>query len=53
MAIENIAAWGDTDVFPLPPENHAFFDRPDEVVALLDTLHRNFRNWANDDPPIN
>jgi hypothetical protein len=53
MAIDNIAAWGDTDVFPLPPENHVFFDRPDDVVALLDDLHANYQDWVNQDGPIN
>jgi hypothetical protein len=53
MAVDNVAAWGDTDVFPLPPENHVFFDRPDDVVALLDDLHANFQDWVNQDGPIN
>jgi Reverse transcriptase (RNA-dependent DNA polymerase) len=53
MAIDNIAAWGDTDVFPLPPENHAFFDRADDVVELLDDLHTNFQDWVNQHGPIN
>jgi hypothetical protein len=53
IAVENIAAWGDTDVFPLPPENHVFFDRTDDVVSLLDAMHANFQARVNADAPIN
>jgi hypothetical protein len=35
LAVRNIARWGDTDVFPFAPENHAFHDRHDEIVNLL------------------
>ncbi len=53
MAVENIAAWGDTDVFPLPPENHVFFDRADDVVDLLDHMHGNFQSWRDTNHPVN
>jgi Reverse transcriptase (RNA-dependent DNA polymerase) len=53
MAVDNIAAWGDTDVFPLPPENHTFFDLPEKVVALLEDLHGDFESWRDSYGPIN
>jgi len=53
MAVDNIASWGDTDVFPLPPENHVFYDRPEDIVALLDDIHRNFAARRDANPPIN
>jgi len=34
FAVENIAGLGSTEVFPLPIENHVFFDRTDSAVAL-------------------
>jgi hypothetical protein len=45
IAVDNISHWGDTDVFPLPSENHVFFDRRDDVVALLVQLHAQFDSW--------
>lgn len=53
QAVENIAAWGDTDVFPLPFENRVLFDRTDEVVELLSTVHADFEAWLDDEPPEN
>lgn len=50
QAVENIAAWGDTDVFPLPFENRIFFDRTDEVVDLLSEVHAEFDAWLDDEP---
>jgi hypothetical protein len=38
-AIANIANHGDTDVFPLPFENLAFFDKPTGVVDILKSIH--------------
>jgi hypothetical protein len=52
-AVSNIAAWGDTDVFPLPPENHVFFDRTDEVVKLLRKLHSAYGTSRDKQPPVN
>jgi Reverse transcriptase (RNA-dependent DNA polymerase) len=37
-AVANIANWGDTDVFPLPIENHVFRDSPDPIVDLLSEM---------------
>jgi hypothetical protein len=53
IAVQNISTWGDTDVFPLPPENFVFFDKQDEVVALLMGSHASFATWRDDDPPEN
>jgi reverse transcriptase-like protein len=53
MAVNNIASGGDTDVFPLPPENSLFFDRADEAVAILDDLHTNFDKWKAENGPVN
>jgi hypothetical protein len=41
-AVRNIAAHGDTDVFPYPLENHWFHDEEDMVVVLLRALDDNF-----------
>lgn len=38
-AVQNIAKYGDTDVFPFPVENHTFFDRTEEVVKILLKMH--------------
>ena len=35
LAIKNISAFGDTDVFPVPLEKHWFGDRPEVVMKLL------------------
>jgi hypothetical protein len=48
-----VATWGDTDVFPLPPENHVLFDKTDDIVALLEKIHSNFSSWSDDNPPDN
>jgi hypothetical protein len=41
-AVDNIANWGDTDIFPLPVENHVFHDIPEKVTDLLSNLASNF-----------
>ena len=35
LAIKNITSFGDTDIFPLPFENHTLFDRQSQFVTLL------------------
>ena len=42
QAVDNIANWGDTDLFPLPIENHVLHDMADSVVALLTDMADNF-----------
>jgi hypothetical protein len=34
-SLKNIAAHGDTDIFPFPFETHVFFDRLDDCCTLL------------------
>jgi hypothetical protein len=53
MAVQNIASGGDTDVFPLPPENSLFFDRTDDVVAILGELHADLARWRSTYGPVN
>ena len=49
----NIAAWGDTDVFPFPIENHVLFDQQVEVVDLLGKISTDFTQTLAATPPIN
>ena len=37
-ALQNIAEWGDTDIFPFPVDNHFMFDCGAELATLLETL---------------
>jgi hypothetical protein len=53
QAVANIAALGDTDVFPLPVEGHVFHDRPADVVALLEDFHDNFDDRLASVGPVN
>jgi hypothetical protein len=41
-ALANITAFGDTDVFPYPVENHVFFDARADTIALLETIDSTF-----------
>lgn len=56
FAVENIAKYGDTDIFPHPIERNIFFDKKDKVVELLLKI---FDSCGKDDdlleqmPPIN
>ena len=51
-AIDNVANWGDTDIFPLPIENHVFHDMPDRIVPLLSGMSSNFDSEINKFPVI-
>ena len=51
-AIQNIATFGDTDVFPFPIERHIFFDEADETLDLLKKIHSEFNDFLNKYPPI-
>lgn len=44
LAIKNIAAYGDTDIFPFPIENHLFHDKPDKVCEVLQQIDKDFAN---------
>ena len=35
LAVQNVIKHGDTDIFPFPFENHAFFDKESETVELV------------------
>jgi hypothetical protein len=51
-ALRNIAAYGDTDIFPRPFETHIFFDRPDESRAKLLEIHNSFERSLASRPPF-
>jgi hypothetical protein len=53
LAVENIGALGDTDVLPLPIDNHILFDEKERVVELLCELHDEFTTALVDEPPQN
>lgn len=42
LAVKNIAAFGDTDVFPVPLEKHWFSDEPDIVFELLSKIREDY-----------
>jgi hypothetical protein len=50
-AIANVIRHGDTDIFPFPVENHIFFDKPAETLALLQDIHRDFEGYMSRHPP--
>lgn len=41
-AVRNVAAHGDTDIFPFPFEGHMFHDVPDDCVRILAGIHADF-----------
>lgn len=52
LAVRNIARYGDTDVFPLPLENHWFYDEEDTVVQLLTQIDEGFDEWVRRYPVL-
>jgi hypothetical protein len=52
-AVANITKYGDTDIFPFPIENHVFFDKTEEVVALIKRWNENVRVSLATNPPQN
>jgi hypothetical protein len=42
LAIKNVAAFGDTDVFPAPIEKHWFGDEPVAVLGQLRKIRDNY-----------
>ncbi len=52
-AISNITTHGDTDIFPLPIENHVFFDKTKDVVELRLDLDHHFSDRLAQFPPSN
>lgn len=53
MAIQNVIKHGDTDIFPFPFENHAFFDKQADAVKLVIEYNRKFEQYLNQYPPKN
>jgi hypothetical protein len=51
-AIANVIRHGDTDIFPFPIENHVFFDKRGDCVALLNDIHRDFEGSLSRYPPV-
>ncbi len=52
-AIQNIANFGDTDIFPFSFEQHIFHDRPDLLQKALEKLHADFDAELAKNPPVN
>ncbi len=53
LAVQNVIKHGDTDIFPFPFENHAFFDKETEAVELVTEYDENFEQYLNKFPPKN
>lgn len=49
-AVDNVAHWGDTDIFPHPIENHVFHDMPDRVTDLLADMADDFESELSRSP---
>jgi hypothetical protein len=52
LAVQNIAKWGDTDVFPFAPENHILHDRPSDVISALAEIDLDLDRAMVANPPI-
>ena len=52
-AIQNIAEFGDTDIFPYSFERHIFRDKPDLLQKALEELHRNLATHLAEYEPDN
>lgn len=53
QAVKNISTLGDTDVFPLPIENHILHDMEDSVVDLLESIREDFDKMLVGQAPMN
>jgi Reverse transcriptase (RNA-dependent DNA polymerase) len=53
LAIANVAAFSDTDIFPSPLDRHACEDTPDAVLEMLQEVHRTFDQYLATRPPEN
>ena len=53
LAVANVAAFGDTDVFPSTLDRFPCQDTPDAVVAILEDVHRSFDQYLANVPPEN
>lgn len=52
FAVQNVARYGDTDVFPFPIENHVFFDKTQETVEILLKMHADLNKATAEFPPL-
>lgn len=52
-AINNIAAYGDTDIFPYSFEQHIFYDKPELIRDALECIHDDFEKRLSTNPPDN
>ncbi len=52
LALQSIARHGDTDIFPLPIENHWFHDAPDGVVEILQSIDATFDEFVAEYPVV-
>lgn len=53
LAARNVAAFGDTDIFPSPIDRYACADEADEVLKALKEIHRTFDQYLASRPPEN
>lgn len=53
LAVHNVIRHGDTDIFPFPFENHAFFDKKDDAIDLIIEHDEQFDQFLNEFPPTN
>lgn len=53
LAVDNIAKYGDTDIFPFPIEKLIFFDSRNEVVDYIERIDSKFYEYLPKNPPIN
>lgn len=50
-AVQNIAKYGDTDIFPFPFERYMFEEKYNESVDLLQAIHSDFNTTLSNEPP--
>lgn len=53
LAIKNIIAFGDTDIFPFSYESRLFEDQESEIIAKLIDIYENMTDYLEDSPPVN
>lgn len=52
-AINNVADFGDTDIFPFPIENRVLFDQKNQVVEHILEANSDFEKYLTNNPPSN
>lgn len=53
IAVQNLIKHGDTDIFPLPFEGHAIYDKQDKFIELICEYDANFDDYLARFPPSN